>query len=182
MNFIGIDPSKRHTGLCLLVGTEPLFWEIRPKYDNVLDCLGQTSEELASWLCKNYRTNDLICMERQMSIGGQMAALMFCVQMGVLSTIKHYAPLEEMKLVMPLPIQLKSYMKKVHNLDITSKAAIVAGFKQKTGWEKRISSHKVDAYYLALLAKDVSLGSWQYKIPSKESKLFEGTILNGGCS
>ena len=179
MNFIGIDPSQRHTGLCLLTGTEPSFYEIQPKHDNILDCLEQNSEELASWLCRNYHSGDLICIERQMSTGGQMSPLLFCVQMGVLSTIKHHAPSQEMKICLPMPIQLKSYMKKVHYLDIKNKTTIVAGFREAMDWKSRISSHKVDAYYLARLAKDVSLGSWRYTKPSKEAKLFAGTTLNG---
>jgi len=182
VNFIGIDPSQRHTGLCLLEEAGPSFWEISPKHDNVLDCLDQTTDELASWLARNSGKDTLICIERQMSKGGQMAPLMYCVQMVVISTIKRHRPLMDLELVLPLPIQLKSYMTKIHGLDISSKSTIVAGFREKLSWEPRISSHKVDAYYLAQLAKDVFLGSWQYKLPSKEAKLFAGTVINGDSS
>jgi len=100
--------------------------------------------------------------------------------MVVLSCIKQHRPTQEMSLVMPLPIQLKSYITKMHGIDTTSKSSIVAGFKKQMDWSKRISSHKVDAYYLTRLAEDVLLGRWRYKLPSKETNLFAGTILNGG--
>ena len=179
MNFIGIDPSQRHTGLCLVSDEGPSFYEIKPVHENVLDCLGQIADEFSSWLCRNYHTGDLICIERQLSTGGQMSALMFCVQMVILSSIKSHAPLESMRLVFPLPIQLKSYLMKVHGINTKNKSSIVAGFKKNTGWSKAISSHKVEAYYLAVMGKDVLLGSWRYNIPTKEAKLFAGTILNG---
>ena len=182
MNFIGIDPSQRHTGLCVLRNSGPSFFEIQPDQPNILECMDQLSNEFSSWLCQNYRTGDQICIERQLSMGGQMSSLMFLVQMVVLSCIKRHAPLQEMRLVMPLPIQLKSYMSKVHGIDTKKKSYIVAAFKEQLSWSERISSHKVEAYYLARLAEDVLLGRWQYKIPSRETNLFEGTILNGGCS
>jgi len=182
VNFIGIDPSQRHTGLCLLAEAGPDFFEIKPTQDTLLESLEYLADEFASWLCQNWRTGDLICMERQLSVGGQSSSLMFTVQMLMLSCIKRHAPLQEMRLVMPMPIQLKSYLIRVHGIDTKNKSSIVAGFKEQTGWQGRISSHRVEAYYLALLAKDVSLGSWRYNIPTKEVKLFAGTIINGDAS
>jgi len=182
VNFIGIDPSQRHTGLCLLTGTEPSFYEIKPTQDSLLESLEYLADEFASWLAQNWGDGDLICMERQLSVGGQSSSLMFCVQMLMLSCIKRHAPLEEMRLVLPLPIQLKSYLIKAHGIDTKNKSSIVAGFKEQTGWQGRISSHRVEAYYLACLGRDVSLGSWRYNIPTKETKLFAGTIVNGASS
>jgi len=179
VNYIGIDPSQRHTGLCILSDAGPSFFEIKPTHDNILECMDQLSDEFSSWLAKNYLSGDQICIERQLSMGGQMSSLMFLVQMVVLSCIKRHAPLEEMRLVMPLPIQLKSYITKMHGIETKSKSSIVAGFKKQLNWNERISSHRVEAYYLARLAKDVLLGRWQYKLPSRETNLFEGTILNG---
>jgi len=115
-------------------------------------------------------------------VGGESSSLRFADQLLILGCIHHYAPHEEMRLVLPLPIQLKSYMTKVHGIDTKNKSSIVAGFKEQTGWKGRISSHKVEAYYLALLARDVSLGSWRYKVPQKETKLFAGIVVNGGIS
>lgn len=182
INFIGIDPSQRHTGLCLLTETGPSFYEISPKHDNILDCLDELANELSSYLAQNYGSDTTICVERQLSVGAKSSSLMFLFQMAVLSMIKHAHPMEEMRLIMPLPIQLKSYMIKVHGLDTSKKSTIVAGYKAATGQSGRISSHKVDAYYLARLGRDVSLGSWRYNKPSKEAKLFAGTILNGDTS
>lgn len=179
MNFIGIDPSQRHTGLCILRDSGPSFFEIQPTQDNILESMDYLADEFSSWLAQNCGSDDQICIERQLSMGGQSSSLMFLVQMVVLSCIKRHAPLEEMRLVMPLPIQLKSYITKMHGIDTKNKSNIVAGFKKQLGWTKRISSHRVEAYYLAKLAEDVLLGRWQYKIPSRETNLFEGTILNG---
>lgn len=179
MNFIGIDPSQRHTGLCLLTEAKSSFYEIQPTQDSLLGSLEYLAEEFRGWLAVNWKEGDLICMERQLSVGGQSSSLMFCVQMLILACIREVTKQEEMQLVLPLPIQLKSYLKKRHGIDTKNKSSIVAGFKEQTGWQWRISSHRVEAYYLACLGRDVSLGSWQYKIPTKEVRLFSGTILNG---
>jgi len=179
VNYIGIDPSQRHTGLCILRDSGPSFFEIQPDQPDILECMDYLATEFRSWLRQNYHIGDQICIERQLSMGGQMSSLMFLVQMVVLNCIKRHAPLQEMRLVMPLPIQLKSYMTKMHGIESKKKSSIVAGFKKQQNWQQRISSHKVEAFYLAKLAEDVLLGRWQYKLPSRETNLFEGTIING---
>jgi len=179
VNFIGIDPSQRHTGLCVLRDSGPSFFEIQPKQDNILECMEYLAEEFSSFLAENSGIETMICVERQLSVGGQSSSLMFLVQMLILNCIKKHRPTQKMELVMPLPIQLKSYITKMHGIETKSKSSIVAGFRKQMDWQKRISSHRVEAYYLAKLAKDVLLGRWQYKLPSRETNLFEGTIING---
>jgi len=53
VNLIGIDPSQRHTGLCVLRDSEPSFFEIQPKQDSILECLEYLAEELSSFFARN---------------------------------------------------------------------------------------------------------------------------------
>jgi hypothetical protein len=121
-------------------------------------------------------------MEKQV-VGGHSSLLLFYVQMAILATIKGFMTVKPVEIVMPLPIQLHSYMKKMHGIDYASKSTIVAGFKRNhssQSWaQKRISSHLVDAYYLARLGNHVRAGKWRYKLPSNEEPLVPWKIMNG---
>lgn len=178
MNLVGIDPGQRHTGLCLLTEAGPVFHEIRTGEEDVLTSLRTIRAELISWRMTHslHAGNTTFAMEKQLSVGGQSSSLMFAVQMTILDVI---TPSDGIKIVSPLPIQLVSYLKKVHNIDTTSASSIVKSFQTQLNWKKRISQHCVDAYYLARLAQDVLAGKWEYKLPSNEQKLFPGTTLNG---
>ena len=152
--------------------------DVKPEWGwDLLTSLNWIEDELTSFIEKHRDANTVICLERQLSVGGQSSSLMFSVQMSVLRALQDMRLTD--KVVMPLPTQLKSYIKKVHGVDPKSKSVIVSRMKELTGIQGRVSSHKADAYFLARAARDVMLGRWQYKIPSKEIQLFPGEILNG---
>lgn len=175
--IVGIDPSQRHTGLCLLREAGPIFHEIKTEDQDVLTSAGTLRRELRTFLRENKAEKAIICMEKQLSVGGQSSTLLFHMQMNVLEVVKQFN--DDPTLIMPLPIQLISYIKKKHGGDTTSAGTIVAHFKNTTGWKGRISQHCVDGYYLARLGKDVLSGVWSYKLPSKEAPLHPWRTTNG---
>lgn len=181
---IGIDPSQRHTGLAdVCPGSHPAFHEIKPTGD-MLSSARQIVAELEEFLEQNAHPSTLYAIEKQLSVGGQSSSLMFYMQMTVLDTIGRFV-VEKFQVkpvfVMPLPIQLKSYMKKAHGFNIAKPSTIVASFKKKydgAEWAQgRISQHKVDAFMVALLAMDVMEGDWSYPLPSKEAALIPWEIV-----
>lgn len=178
MNVVGIDPGQRHVGLCLLNGAETLFHEIKTDKQDVLTSIVTIESQLDNFLTSKGLNpgTTLFAIERQLSVGGQSSSLMFCMQMTILKQI--CMNWKDVQLVMPLPVQLRSYIKKVHGGDISSARATVKHFQTTTRWKQRISQHCVDAYYLARLAQDVKAGKWEYKLPSNEAQLFPGTVLN----
>lgn len=189
--IIGVDPSQRHTGLVALstvVGSTPRFSEIQPK-DSILASGLQIKAEFIAWvrLMKvTFPGEDLIfSIEKQLPVGGQTSALQFYIQLCVLEGIGQFINTEKrQEVVMPLPVQLRSYMRKRHNVDITSASSGVASFKDQYKNEPwmvgltRISQHKVDAFYLAKLAEDVMAGYWKYKLPSRDLRVVPWGILN----
>jgi len=104
--------------------------------------------------------------------------LMFYIQMICLGVIESRFVALDPRLVMPLPVQLKSYMRKVYDVNITSKSTIVKSFKEQCGYEGRISQHKVEAWFLARLGEDVCTGMFKYKLPSREAPLVSWRIIN----
>jgi len=182
-SVIGIDPSQRHTGLASLCsGSVPVFHEIQPTTD-ILTSGRQIEQELTLFLSKEATPDTFYSVEKQLSVGGQSSSLMFYVQMVVLNTVGRFVQenfKKEPVFVMPLPIQLKSYMKKVHGFDISKPSTIVQSWKKKHSgapWAQgRISQHKVDAFMVAELALDVMKGSFSYKKPQKEAPLIPWEI------
>lgn len=182
IEFIGIDPSLRHTGICYLKeNSRPIFHEIQPKSKDILSA----AEELRNGIGgirtsfpMILRSTLVVSLEKQLSIGAHTSALMFYIQMVVLETLNEN--FVNFQLVMILPVQLKSYMRTMANVDIRNATTIVRSFKNNMGYQGRISQHCVDAYYLARAAKDVQEGRWSYKLPSKEQPLHPWDILHGG--
>lgn len=177
IEIVGIDPSQRHTGLCFLREAEPVFHEIKTEAQDVLTSAATLRKGLREFIKDNKAENAVIAMEKQLSVGGQSSTLLFHMQMNVFEVIKQLQ--SEPTLVLPLPIQLTSYIKKQHKGDTSSASSIVAHFKDTTGWKGRISQHCVDAYYLALLGRDVLSGVWSYKLPSNEAPLTPWRTTNG---
>lgn len=178
---IGVDPSFRHTGFCLLrPDREPQFREV--KTEENLDLVSSEKElrkkftDIVAPLKGRLR---IATIERQFSTGAQSSALQFAAQMIVLGII---VDLEPEYIVLPLPGQLKSYMKKVHRVDTSNKTGIVRSYREQTGTKKRISSHCVEGYYLGKLGQAVLAGDWEYVLPSKEMALIPGKITNGARS
>lgn len=174
--ILGCDPGLRHVGLCVLGGPVPVFEEVKTSSRDVASALKQIGKELSAWKLRN--PGSVVSMERQLSVGGQSSALMFAVQMKVAEALGLDDP--RAQVVLPLPVQLRSYIKRVHGGDVSSARATVEHFRETHSWKARISQHCVDAYYLCRLAQDVLEGRWEYKLPTKELTLFPGVILNGG--
>ena len=82
------------------------------------------------------------------------------------------------KIVNPLPVQLKSYMKKAGVEDISCKSGVVRACRQRTGLG-RISSHEADAYFLALMAREVVLGTYKYKRPTDKVGIHSLEVIYG---
>lgn len=185
--IVGIDPSQRHTGLCFMNrkdSSEPSlrFHEIKTDGLDVLSSKLKIYDDLHQWmnnLDKEFpiKKNVIFAVEKQLSVGGHTSPLLFYIQMSILEVIKERD--SDPVLIMPLPIQLKSYMKRRHGVDITNATTIVRDFKMKNNFSGRISQHCVDGFYMALLGKDVFEGSHTYKLPSKEFRLTPWEIKNG---
>jgi len=178
--FVGIDPAQRHTGLCLLQpGVKPQFYEIKTTRD-LLSSVQHIRGSLQDWLGGRVDPDETVFgVEKQLSKGGHMSALLFFVQMTVLEVIQEFFETKEPRIVMPLPIQLMSYMKKRHMVPISSAADIVGHFKDTYDHKERISQHCVDAFYLAQMAKEVYAGQYSYPLPSKEQPLVPWRTING---
>lgn len=118
-------------------------------------------------------------MEKQLSVGGHSSALMFHMQMVIAEAVHSVSRWwKETHWVLPLPVQLNSYMKK-RGVDTTSGRTIVASKQiQALNLEGRVSQHAADAYFLARLAEEVSAGQFTYKLPTKELELFPWTVVN----
>ena len=181
---IGIDPSQRHTGIAILEnGSRPAFYEIKGKGD-ILSCALQIRQELTDILSTEANEGTLYCVEKQLSVGGHSSSLQFYIQMIVLETIGQFV-FEKYELdpvfVMPLPVQLKSFMQKAHDMRTKTKTEIVESWKEKYqefDWAQgRISSHKVDAFCLANMGLEIMDLNWEYKLPTKEAPLIPWEII-----
>lgn len=176
MLAIGIDPSLRHTGLCFLSeGAEPFFMEIKTTSPDILSAARELKLELLKVLSGPQMDSPIIFGIEKMLMSGWSSNTLFYVQMVVLREIQRYfhGPFT----CMPLPVQLKAYMRDVHNVSIKDKTSIVRSFKEQTGI-KGMSSHCAEAYYLARLAKDVYEGRWSYKL-SKDLPIIPWEVSGG---
>lgn len=182
MYILGIDPSQRHTGLCLrdtTVSGAPRFYEIQPKEKELYASLKTLQEELSCFLKAFVQPippdQVAICIEKQ-GYAGHSAQTLFCAEMFIIDTIK--TSLGKMpKFLSPIPVQLESYLKKVEGLDICSKKSIVDGYKALHG-QGRISSHLVEAFYLTKLAEAVLAKSWRYNLSSNEIPRYPWPTIN----
>lgn len=178
---LGVDPSLRHTGLCLLRGAETRFAEIKPQKQDVLSATQELRIGLRKVLVDwglTQKEPALIAIEKQLSTGGSSSALMFHVQLVVLEELKPLFAVKGVELVFPLPVQLKSYLQH-QGIGTDRKSQVVRAAKTAIGVETRLSSHCAEAYYLAQLAQEVSKGKWQYNLPRKEIPLVPWKIKNG---
>lgn len=179
MRILGIDPSQRHTGLALYTGGSVVFREIKPIEVDVLSSVLRLKESLRTYLKEIPQVQELVVSMEKQVLSGHSSTLLFYVEMAV-AEVLHEVGVR--KMVSPLPIQLKSFMKKVEGVGIASKTEIVASFRARYGEEygvSRISSHCVEAFYLVKLAKAVLEGSWGYKLPASEVPLYPWSVIGG---
>lgn len=175
--IIGIDPSQRHTGLCLLTKAGPVFHEIKTEDADVLTSAAILRKGLREFISGNNAATAAFALEKQLSVGGQSSSLQFHFQMMVLEVIKQAS--SNPTLIMPMPIQLQSYVRKQHGCTNPKGRTLVQHFQRTTGHNRRISEHCVDAFYLAKLGQDVLAGVWRYKLPEREAPLIPWRIRNG---
>lgn len=178
-DILGVDPSQRHTGLCLLRGAEPIFHEIKTGKEDVLTSARTVRREFRAFVHEHQCQDAALCIERQLVMGGQSSSLMFHMQMNLMEAVKQLWG-HPQQLMMPLPNQLQSYLYHRHKIPTSaSDGAIVKFFKEHTGRNKRISIHCVDAYFLAQLGREVLKGDWKYKQPSKEPAQIPWRLIDG---
>jgi len=183
--ILGIDPAKNHTGLALLdqSGRFLKFEQFNGKGEpDILAATKLVAQSFAAYLRKVAPAGrTLYCMEKQLSVGGQMSALQFYVQMRLLEEIDFHDA--RACLVFPLPVQLKSYMRRRYGVLNTGVASErVQAVRKRVSPDPpvgRISQHKADGWFAARLGWEVVKGTWSYKPPSKEQKLTNLRILYG---
>jgi len=182
---VGIDPSLRRTGICWLRGGKVEGWnEIQPEQPDLLSSFSHIEGHLHD-LFWEWRVHEdeppLFGVEKQLSVGGHTSSLMFAVQMLVLRVIKTNFP--DVYIAHPLPIQLKSYIKK--RTDIQGKATageIVRAAKASgdfVNYEGRFSQHVADAYFLAKLAEEALEGTFEYNLSKKEIPIHPWKLIGG---
>ena len=172
--YLGIDAAQRHTGYCYRNSTMDLkgFFETKTgKADIFSSCL--TIREHLRKILKNTIPSDAVfCVERQLSSpAANFSPLQFHVYLVVLEEIWYHTQPHEPKLVLPTPMQLKSYMARKHGIDTSSKKTIVEGYKNLFPESGRKSSHKVEAYFLTLLGEDVVNSEWFYNYGENTSRV-----------
>jgi len=108
MITLGIDPSQRHTGVCLVdygpAGTK-CFWEIKTGNDDLLTSGAGVFTKMENLLREIPPSETIIGMERQIS---RSSPFLFYVQMQVLAVIHSWAFPHTPKIILPLPVQLQS--------------------------------------------------------------------------
>jgi hypothetical protein len=177
--ILGIDPSLRHTGLCLKDGNNLTFHEIKTKSLDVLSASELIREEFFKFVEETGCSNCSVSMEKQLSVGASYSSLMFHVQMNMLQAIK-LQWVKPFNLIMPLPVHLLSYLKRVYGLKPSREASpVVKLFKETTLYQDRVSVHCVDAYYLAEIGEKIIRGEHSYNKPKKEKNLTPWRILDG---
>lgn len=175
---LGLDPGQRHVGLCLLPlgGGPPLFNEVTTDKADIYTSGVIIDTGLRQWFSSLPRP-DLVSIERQGSAGAS-SQLMFLMMYIALRVV--YETWPGIDITSPLPNQLKSYARHKYNIMDLSKSGLVKGYKSINKTAARISSHKVDAWFLARLGQDVLAGTWKYKQPANELPLTPKAILYGG--
>lgn len=186
MKVVGVDPSQRHTGLALLDDKfefeAPLFFEIETRGTDLLTSVQRIRREFAKWVAENTMKDDVVFSMEKMVASGYSSQLLFYVQMTLFEVIQSCYVKTSPILVNPLPVQLKSYIKKRYQIDVGKKSWIVDGFKEKcqVDWrERRISSHLVEAYFLARMGIEVLEHRWEYTRPQRELLLVPWEVNYG---
>lgn len=189
MRVVGIDPSQRHTGLCVLeenlLGQQPpLFFEITTRGTDLLTSVKRVREEFRAFVTQNTDIDNVTFSMEKTVASGQSSQILFYVQMALFEEIAQRFKKSDPSLINPLPVQLKSYIWHIHKIRLQgqAKGVVVKGFRAMMGpeWErKRISSHLVEAYFLARMGIDVLHHEWEYLAPQRERPLVPWTINYG---
>lgn len=185
---IGIDPSLRHTGLCLDRGTEPpVYHEIKTGRAPVVEAMGDIRRSLASWFREQGvdREPAIWAVERQLAQGDVNGWLMMLAQVAVCEAILEEA-VGAVQMVAPYPNQLKAYISRIHGVKTDSKTQIRLGQREimrrrsQSGEAPLVSSHKAEAWFLTQMARDVLAGRWSYMQSPVKVRVFPWPIVRGG--
>lgn len=173
--FIGIDPSQRHTGVCVL---SPDL-KIAEAYDIAVPELpvlesGVVIRKAVGELFDKY-PDATYTMEKMMP-AARNGALLYYVQMLILEEL---AARTSKRLAHPLPVQLKSFIRDTTGKMPVNKTDIVNSAKSASGYQRRMSSHMADAYFLARLGEMVSKGLYRYTLSKVELPLFSWGVIGG---
>lgn len=186
MKVVGIDPSQRHTGLALLdeqvEGGAPLFFEIETRGTDLLTSVQRIRREFASFVSEHIEKDNVAFSMEKMVASGFSSQLLFYVQMALFEEIQKCYPKSEPILINPLPVQLKSYMRRRFQINPEKKSTIVNGFKEKCPVASkfgRVSSHLVEAYFLARMGIEVLEHRWEYTRPQRELPLVPWEVNYG---
>lgn len=188
MKVVGIDPSQRNTGLALLdedqAGACPTFYEIKTRGTDLLTSVRKIREEFAAFVEANTELDDVAFSMEKVVVSGHSSQLLFYVQMALFEVIQGRFVQCEPILINPLPVQLRSYIWHRYRIKLvgTQKGVVVNGFKEKYGkaWGiQRISSHCVEAFFLAKMGLEVLAHEWDYNAPQREPKLVPWNVIYG---
>lgn len=166
MISIGVDPSLRHTGICWIDEKDysPHFLELKTEGLSIIDALITVQRQWQGIVDAFYKNRVVFVVERQVP-QARMGAWMCTSMAVVLMQIKNFAP--RSKIYLPYPVQLKSYMRKL-GVDTSTKSSIVQSYKDEHNESGRVSSHKVEAFYLARMGQDIQQGAYHFRQPKKE--------------
>lgn len=189
MKYIGIDPSLRHTGLCLLEYDGKKFKYYTSEVETSEDILTSAKKlraEVRLWLRGTSEVDEVIFGMEKMPASTITSPLLFYVQMILMEEVEDRFLNKEPQMIHPLPVQLKAYLRDMWGVDLSKgKTGIVQRFKTLTGFAKRISQHRVEAYFLAHMARHVSIGEFQLKLSERELPLTPWRMMGGtdgtGC-
>ena len=177
MIFIGIDPSQRHTGICIM--RTPEDYVLSQIDTTVKDDLATSVKIIRRELRKGLFGDTEIPFDQyafgieRMIPGAMTSPLMFAVQTIVYDEILDFFGEYVPSFTTPYPVQLKAYMSRHHGVDIKNKkTGIIQGYKRITGDEARVSSHRAEAYFLARMAQDVIEGRWSFKQKPQKLRMF----------
>jgi len=159
--ILGLDLAFRNSGFCLIddVGNVEQLSLLKTEGDlvKVLSIIRP--------LLREYLSNPLlkgVSLERPIntSVSGPLLTVIQVMALEVITESGF-----DGFFVNPLPIQLRSYLKRFRCINPESKKAVVSAFVRDTG-RLKVSDHEADAYYLAQFARAVFNGHWAYNPPS----------------
>jgi len=173
--IVGLDPSQRHTGVCVINPELKIIeaYDIKTDGMNILEAGLYIRAQLGILMDKYPRA--LYSVEKMMP-NARNGALLFYVQMILLEEMEKRTT---KRLCHLLPIQLKSFMKKLTGKVPDSKSEIVNAAKVLTSFRGRMSSHMADAYFLARAGDQVLSGQYEYNLSEVELPLYNWEILGG---
>lgn len=173
--IIGIDPSQRHTGVCIL----DKDLSIVQAYDIVTGSVpllesGIIVREMLGVLFDQYPTATY-SVEKMMP-SARNGHHLFYIQMVLLEEL---AQRTNKRLIHPLPIQLKSFMKSLLGTVPETKTDIVKAAKQLTSFPGKMTSHVADAYFLARLGDRVLNNNYKYNVSRIELPIISWEVIGG---